>query len=199
MQNDKWQKRSGCIYHLSIAAAASRPEIPAAPPAPSAASPRDLLKEAFGADFGETRVQRAFLNDFKGRTNAFRAFDYIDPKGRGQVRAVSQRVLDLDSNADFGAIYVPSTPLTFDMLARLAEEFEEALQDMRDFSVTMQEEGNVNRLGGRDMKFTGALYLYTEDALSIEEMAELRRLFRAKGALVLFKHPGTMQPVPAGR
>lgn len=166
---------------------------PARPPL-TVGSPADALREAFGPNFGTTRVQRAFLNEFQGDIRAYRTIEFNDVDEGKTRQAYAARIINFESNSDFLALYAPASPLTFALFSQVANDFGFLLNEFRYFMVTRQDMGDVNVLGGRDLKFTGAVYLYTEDALSIEEMAELRRLFRAKGVNAHFKHFGTLPP-----
>ena len=73
------------------------------------------------------------------------------------------------------------------------------LADLRRMRVTRQEYGDPNQLGGRELRFSGIVYFYTENILSIEEMADLRRMFREKGITAQFRHPGTIRPEQSAR
>ncbi len=112
--------------------------------------------------------------------------------GARSLRLVVQRVLDFESNADFFAIYVPESSLAFSSLVGIADDFKTFLPNYRNFVVSRQDEGDVNRFGGEQMKFSGIIYLYTENLFSTDEMADIRKRFKEDGVTVLFKNPGTI-------
>lgn len=187
-----------------VASVASQPRggtpVEAVPPRPPAAR-----APGSGPDFssdpdlpepppGRTRVQRAYLTDFTNNLRTYRDLHFEEAEGNRRVRVNSQRVINFESNVDFVAFYIPFTTLAPSIFAYVAEHIDDIVDDLRNIRITMQEHGDPNQFGGKDMKFSGVLYFYTENPLSIEEMADLRRTFREKGITAHFRHPGTLRP-----
>jgi hypothetical protein len=57
----------------------------------------------------------------------------------------------------------------------------------------MQPYGELSMMG-EGMVFSGVVYLYTEDVLTLQQMADLESRFREKGVAVHFRNPGTIKP-----
>jgi hypothetical protein len=189
-----WVRMVGAALFLfaiyEVVSLASHSVGTAPPPAASRAIDADPVP---GRPPGRTHVQRAFLNDFAHHLRTYR--DYIievEEKNR-TVQLNVQRVLNFESNADFFAVYVPGSSLSFNILVHIAEDWDNFMEWFRDVTITRQEMGDVNRFGGEDLRFSNLIYFYSENIFSIEEMADLRRMFKEKGITVQFKHPGTLR------
>lgn len=190
----RWALTAGsvaCVFAACGIAALAAGRIAGGSPPVAPAPHVDAPDPVSGGPAGETRIRRAFLDDFgQGTVRMHRDLHIQEAAGGRGARVDIQRVIDLQSDAETFAVYVPSTPLAFSVLAHAADDWRDFFKGVRGATVTRETEGGATRSFGGGTRFSGLIHVYTEDALLAEAEADLRRRFREKGVTALFKHPG---------
>jgi hypothetical protein len=113
----------------------------------------------------------------------------------GRVRILYRVIDDLNSNARFMAFYTPEyaatdpqhpTALTMEVLSIIALRYKSLMTDLKKYAI-MGGPGMAQPESTKSLPFSGKLYIYYCDPLSIEEMADVTKLFREHGAQIEFR------------
>jgi hypothetical protein len=88
----------------------------------------------------------------------------------------------------FMALYIPHSPVSFDAIIALAKDHKKILQDLK---------SNVNISGGHgpgsatvtqdELVFTGRIFIFHEDALTLQQRAEADTVYRSRGLGIQFR------------
>jgi hypothetical protein len=116
----------------------------------------------------------------------------------------AKRYVDFGAKAKFMGFYIPSSSLTYDVCAYLADGYKETLQHMDStFKVGGKVLGESSPTKPEDLVFSGRIYIYYESDLSPVQIGKLTSLYESKGLDVKFRsleyamiyslseHPGT--------
>ena len=118
----------------------------------------------------------------------FEAVQFDGNKGQTKLIGNRQIIFDFDGNSKFLAIYIPKTELTYYVCVGISNNVSNLLISGRVASIKRQDEGDSNTFKSSDLKFSGAVYLYMESGLDIEQMAALIKMFKDHGATVRFRN-----------
>ena len=96
--------------------------------------------------------------------------------------------LDFDGTNEFLGFYIPSSPKTYDACIAIADSANGVIEHFNQ---------RIDVAGGyrdqltnfKDLKFSGRVFLYHEDLLSIPPKAEIMKVYRAKNYDVQFRGP----------
>jgi hypothetical protein len=113
--------------------------------------------------------------------------------GRGTEETITEVIFklfyDWEANSDFAAIYVSRTansgPL-ISYLSNLVVENRDELHSLVSTGVTLPGDRAMSTITS---KFTGRVYLYHENAMSLSELADAERCFKSRGLDVHFRGP----------
>jgi hypothetical protein len=114
--------------------------------------------------------------------------------GGQQYKFHATAYLDFPSQSWFGGFFMPSGPSSYAVCAYLADHHKQALDNFR-ASIYAQAKypGDSSPTNTQDLVFSGRIFLYHEDDLSLRQAADLTDLFKTKGvALQLRGHDYAM-------
>jgi hypothetical protein len=95
---------------------------------------------------------------------------------------------DYDSNADFVGFYVPHSPHLFDVALSLIAGHKDEYQKLRkEIQIETKGPGDLVTVKSEDLTFTGRVYLYHEDELSLRQLADLTDAYKAANLIVQFR------------
>ena len=134
-----------------------------------------------------TPIEKAYKGDFENYLRVFEAIQFNGNHDESKLIGNRQVVYDFDGNSKFLAIYIPATDLTYYICVGISGNIPKLLSKGMVASIKRQDEGNMNIFKSSDMKFSGAIYLYVESGLDIEQMAALIKMFKEHGATVRFR------------
>jgi hypothetical protein len=102
---------------------------------------------------------------------------------------------DYIANSKFYSFYIPKSPVnqSFDVCTRLAKEYPNIINKISDSVITSTKEPGGPSISSRDLVFSGRIYLYHENDMSLKQKAELEDLFKANGAHIIFRGPDYQQ------
>ena len=90
----------------------------------------------------------------------------------------------------FASIFVPRTPHAFIVCTYLGAQLQQMLQEeSKAMGVQVQLPADHTHVDLRDLKFSGAVFLYHEDGFTLQQMAEIDRCFAQSASA-----PETMPP-----
>ena len=94
-------------------------------------------------------------------------------------------VIDFETNSKFLVVYAPvnSKPL----LDFLPKNFRPAMEKISTGRMSVKNPSDSDMMHSTDAVFTGRVFIYHEDHLSIAELAELGSRFAAEGATAVFR------------
>lgn len=125
-------------------------------------------------------LHNLYLTDFKGmKLSSDKQFK--SPDGKVTFSINVQINLDHQSKSKFLSVYVPrSVPDVFKLCASLPELYQVFLADLDSMRADLQIPGDPTVSSSMDMIFTGAIYIYYEEHLTLEQLGSLERLFKTK-------------------
>jgi hypothetical protein len=96
---------------------------------------------------------------------------------------------DYNANIKFYSFYVPKSPdnQSFNFCTHLAKEYPNIINKISESVTTSAKEPGGPLISSRDLVFSGRIYLYHEDEMTLKQKAELEDLFKANGASVIFR------------
>jgi hypothetical protein len=136
------------------------------------------LRNLFDTDFNQVKVSGETTFTITNRTTG------------NAVKVVVQRVMVLDFNARsrFLAFFVPTSTETFNVCEALASGYHHILEDLdRSVSVMVRSPADTDATEMKDTTFSGRIYIYHEDSLSLQQLASLDTIFKSQGADARFR------------
>lgn len=121
---------------------------------------------------------------------------YEESTGRSIIKIPYFVFDDFQSNSKYMAFYVPmvSVPGTepgsqsFDILKIIAKDYREKMKDIEGQKwAKWKMQGDIEKSSTRASNFSGRIYLYHGDDLSLEQLAELKKLYQENGATPIFR------------
>lgn len=137
----------------------------------------------------ETPVLAAFNNNFKNYLRLSTTIDFHDTASDRHAEGLQQLMIHFESNSEFMAFYIPQTPMIYSIAMNIADNFDKMLKHMRSIVFTRQKEGDFAKFKSENLRFSGVVYLYTEDALDDRGMDAIRNKFKPLGITVQFRNP----------
>ena len=91
--------------------------------------------------------------------------------------------LDFSAKTWFGAFFLPKNKDSYLIAADLANTYLRLLEDAKQkVYMAFKDPGDSERIEIAELTFSGRIYLYHEDDLSLKQMSDLTELFKTKGA-----------------
>jgi hypothetical protein len=88
----------------------------------------------------------------------------------------------------FMAFYIPHLPASFDAIIALAEDHKKILQDMTSHMNISGSHGPGSATVTQDeLVFTGRIFIFHEDALTLQQRAEADTVYRSKNLGIQFR------------
>jgi hypothetical protein len=129
-------------------------------------------------------LHQQYLTDYKGmKLSSDKTFQ----SGTAKFTINVQVNLDYESKSKFLSIYIPRVPSTYDVCRLLPELVKTFLTDVETVTATSKMPGDPTESSSQDMIFTGAVYIYYEDHLTLEQLGSLESLFKAEHLFVHFR------------
>ena len=96
---------------------------------------------------------------------------------------------DFNANSKFYSFYIPKSPdsQSFNFCTHLAKEYPNIINKVSESVTTSTKDPGGPLISSRDLVFSGRIYLYHEDEMTLKQRAELEDLFKASGASVIFR------------
>ena len=149
-----------------------------------------------------------FRTDFPHYLKTTNKMIITDSKGK-QFTIGSQLYMDFQSKSKFVGYFIPNPgyspdiiDTTFDICILLSEIYKHTFDISKSVIITGKRIGEEST-EEKDLIFSGRVFIYHEQELPVERIAELRKLYRSKNLDVQFKGPDylafkliTSQPAP---
>lgn len=95
---------------------------------------------------------------------------------------------DASARSMFISVFVPKSSRPFELLGYIAENYRAWMDEARaQFKIDMRAPGDHDAVVLTSLPFSGALYLYFEDDLTLQQLASLESAFEAHGAKAIFR------------
>jgi hypothetical protein len=116
-------------------------------------------------------------------SSQFGKVEILYDNGTNKVTVDVKLLMDPESNSEFISFYVPpEMEDAFSVCGAIADKVEKERLELSKFligAVMDSIDGSEHHFS--DIKFTGAVYIYCDGPLQIEQIGDLRSLFRSKG------------------
>lgn len=154
---------------------------------PQQVAPNDAASKSIPEPLTDTPIQKAYKTDFQKYMRTFEVVQFDGNRGQTKILGSKQVILDFDGNSKFLAVYIPQTELSYPICIAIGSSITNLLNQGTVRSIGRQDDGDINKFKSSDLKFSGAVYLYMESGLDIEQMASLIKSFKEHGAIVRFR------------
>jgi hypothetical protein len=96
---------------------------------------------------------------------------------------------DFNANSKFYSFYIPKSPdsQSFNFSTHLAIEYPTIINRLSEAVTTSTKDPGGPLISSSDLVFSGRIYLYHEDEMTLKQKAELEDLFKANGAHIIFR------------
>ena len=102
------------------------------------------------------------------------------------VSIVERKIFDFDANSYFHAVYIPKTQWTIKICKELAANYKELLRlPIKNFS--RNNSGDISLTSEDNMVFTGMMYIYYNDDLSLDQLGDLYKTYEKMNLSVRFR------------
>lgn len=155
-------------------------EVPIMPPPPTPAVTPDVpptLRKLFDTDFDNFAK---FNHD--GELHAKSEDGNII-----KIKIAYSVYMDFASKSRFIGIYIASSPATYHACKELPTFYHEILEEADGIEVNVQKPGDSSTEHSKELTFTGKIYVYYEDDLTLEQLGSLEALFKSKNLLPQFR------------
>jgi hypothetical protein len=100
----------------------------------------------------------------------------------GEVKALIHVFYDFNGRSSFLGFYLPRSTMTFEACAYIGQNYKLLYDDIiNSISVGARYAGDVAMTFSKDLVFSGRIYVYYEDDLSMEQLGVLAALYRQHG------------------
>lgn len=132
------------------------------------------LLELFKTDFPETlKLSR----EVTGKTTDGQETTYLQ-----------QAYFDFATNTEFAGFYVPRSPIALTMMNWLATGYREQYDSLKGgIQVASRSLSDLASVPGETLTFTGRVYLYHEDDLTLRQIADLTDLYKENGLHLILR------------
>lgn len=103
------------------------------------------------------------------------------------VNFTAQVYKDLEAQSMFLGIYIPASPFTFSACLGIAHDYEKILKEAENAVIIYTRPGEHVPNTSRNLKFSGRIYIYHEQELSVREIADLVDIFKSRNLSVQFR------------
>jgi hypothetical protein len=103
------------------------------------------------------------------------------------VKFTAQVYKDLETQSMFLGIYIPASPFTVSACLGIAHDYEKILKEAENAVIIYTRPGEHVPNTSKDLKFSGRVYIYHEQELSVREIADLVDIFKSRSLSVQFR------------
>ncbi|MGO9238487.1 MAG: hypothetical protein ACLP4V_31975 [Methylocella sp.] len=123
-------------------------------------------------------------------------FEIESGSHKASIRVSYNIMDDFNANAKYMSFYIPSiyvkdtepSTQTFAILESIASTYQQYIKDVQEKRwAVLRTVGSVNSDSTKNVPFSGRIFLYHADDLSIEQLAALQKLYRDHGATAQFR------------
>lgn len=161
------------------------------PPAPTQEDqkPRESVRAKPKANPKMPSLLSLFMTDFKnkgyGLTLLFQAYSDFTFSDNSQLRVFINTIEDHENRSKFCCFYIQSSRYTFDAIKYIATECKKFL----DLPVGVESggENTLTRTRSDELVFTGRVFIYHEDTLTLPQLGKLAEAFEQRGLAPEFR------------
>lgn len=95
--------------------------------------------------------------------------------------------MDFAARSRFMSIYIASSPATYHACQQVPNFYQEVLKESEEVEVHLKKPGDHATEYSKELTFTGKVYVYHEDDLTLEQLGSLEALYKTKGLLPQFR------------
>lgn len=129
-------------------------------------------------------LRELFITDFPTLLKVTRDSEVHTHDGT-TVKIIQQEYMDFAGKTKFLGFYIFSSSHSYGACEFLVGECEKVMRDIESLTGEMATDSASTSL--RDLTFSGRVYIYYEDDLSLQQLADLERLYKSKGLSVIFR------------
>jgi hypothetical protein len=149
--------------------------------------PTTAAKENTNKQVDQPDILDLFMTDFQLPQamvwNASADIDIITENRKSSIRLFYNIITDAESNSKFIAFYIPHVDNLLEVVMLISREYRGYIDDVeKNHWAVMKSPGMANPTNTRETLFSGRVYIYYSDILSIEQAAESIKAFRSNGA-----------------
>ncbi len=134
-------------------------------------------------------MRQIFDSDFPGVGKIFTRIkiDNLFRTGQSEVVPVNF-YYQAEGNSFFLSFFILSSPNALLVCKAIADRIDNIVSTIRqDTKIILKDAGSTGAIYTDTMQFTKQIYIYTEEDLSLSDLAELERLFKTNGMTVSFR------------
>ena len=137
-------------------------------------------------------LRKLFDKDFNNilRVSSKRMFD-IEDKQTKKIKKISfteRMYLDFSSRSKFLGYYIPSSFYAYDLIRIFSDIYTETIKHFDSGAkVKAWYRSDLTQTSQKELVFSGRIYIYHEDMLSLQQLAELERIYKSKNLSVIFR------------
>jgi len=124
---------------------------------------------------------------------AVRNFNVTDVQTKETINITAKLYFDFMAKSKFMSFYIPRSPHTYQSCYNLVDNYETIMQDIELGGEVLGGLAN-EQTSSRELIFSGRIYIYHEDTLSLQQLTTLGGLYQSKGLSVVFRGPGFLIP-----
>ncbi len=130
-------------------------------------------------------LEQHFREDFK--LGAYMTELIMSSPDGLSVKIPARVYFDHDANSKFLSFYIPRCPDSFTACASLARDYKIALDESANVKMIAKHAGDATHTDSTDLSFSGRIFLYHEDTLSLEQLGALEILYKSKSLAPQFR------------
>lgn len=150
-----------------------------------------------------TTLHELFENDFPDLMKARRGYAFRDKRTRKEITITRQLYLDNGRKEKFVGFFIPSSGPknreTRDACSFLAGHYEIGFELEQEILGSVNPKQSPEPLSPAELAFSGRIYIYHEDLLSVEERAQIEKGFRSHGVSVVLRGPAYLVMAAAAK
>lgn len=158
--------------------------VPASPPEPATTLPTSTPSSNPDQKVGDAlpcplTFRQIFDTDFSDKYSISSVFTVIAPQDDKRCQLGFRILVDFSAISKYAAFFVPRFPHSHWLCGQIAENIEKFFVEIENsYLLQMTSPGDTAAMNSKDLKFSGRVYLYHEDDLSLKQLAELEELFQ---------------------
>jgi hypothetical protein len=138
-------------------------------------------------------LHELYKSDFPTTMRPSYDFD-VSFKDGTKVRVSAIEYLDFQGKSKFMGFYIPQSVNTYDVCVAIADNYKSNMNHLESSgTIRAWISGESTQTSSHDLIFSGRIYIYHDDFMTLQQLATLESLYQSKGLSVVFRSDAYMQ------
>lgn len=138
-------------------------------------------------------LHELYKSDFPTTMRPSYDFD-VSFKDGTKVRVSATEYLDFSGRSKFMGFYIPQSLNTYDVCVAIADNYKTNMNYLESSgTIRAWISGESAQTSSHDLIFSGRIYIYHDDFMTLQQLAKLESLYQSKGLSVVFRSDAYMQ------